>query len=250
MFDLFRIRGPRKGTGMWPLVNPRPWDLRPEAGMAVIIDPVAVSQEAALELRKVEWPGISLMDDTFQMSLLESDANVDKMAEAWFEQNRGLVADEIERRVSNYDADRVSHSARMAVSEASAAYSAGNFLTVVRVILPEFEAVARTLVTKRSSKAAVDGLLLLLRDTPMIREDPIETMSMYEFIDGQLFASCKDEAHAQVRGNAPNRHAETHALRSYGNLRGASFMICGIDLLLRLATRHLDLGYEIPSAAR
>lgn len=250
MFDPFQRRGPRKGAGMWLLVNPRPWDLTPEPGMAVLIDPVAVSQEAARELRKAEWPGIALMEDTFQMSLLGVGADVGTMAEAWFEQNRAAVADEIERRVGAYGADRVSGTVRMAVAEACATYSAGSFLTVVRVLMPEFEAVAGTMVTKRSSKAAVDGLLRLLQDTPMIREDPIETMSMYEFIDDQLFGSCRDEAHASARGNVPNRHAETHALKSYGNLRGASFMICGIDLLLRLATRHLDFGYDIPLAAR
>ncbi|HZF93897.1 MAG TPA: hypothetical protein VEZ20_03390 [Allosphingosinicella sp.] len=250
MFDPFRRRVPHKGTGIWPFVHPRPWDLTPEPGFGIIIDPVSVAQEAAWELRKAEWPGIAIMEDGFQMSLLDEGADVGAMAEAWFERNRPAVAAEIERRILGYNVDRVSASVRTAVTEACAAYVTGSYLTVVRVLMPEFEAVARTMVTKRSSKAAVDGLLRLLLETPMIREDPIETMSMYEFIEDQLFASCRNETHAAARGNVPNRHAETHALRSYGNLRGATFVICGLDLVLRLAARHLDFGYQIPPAAR
>ncbi|KQN92710.1 hypothetical protein ASE95_08565 [Sphingomonas sp. Leaf231] len=221
----------------------------PEKGSAVIIDPVAVSQEAARELCKVEWPGIALMADDFQMSLLDDGADVAGMAEAWFDANKAAVADEIRRRTVDYRVERLSASAATAMAEACFAYAQGSYLAVVRVLMPEFEAVARTLVGKRSQKAAVDGLLRLIQDVPMIREDPIEAMSMVEFIDDQLFASCKDAAHAAARGQAPNRHAETHALKSYGNLRGASYMMCGTDLLLRLAARHLDLAQQFPPEA-
>jgi hypothetical protein len=242
MFDLFRQRGPRKGTGMWPFVNPRPWDFTPEPGFAVLIDPVAVSQEAARELRKAEWPGMSLMDDDFQLALLGEGVDVASMAESWFTANRQAVASEIDRRVRGYGIDRLSASVQTAVDEACGAYASGKYLTVVRILLPEFEAIARSLVNRRNPKAAVDGLLRLLQDVPMIREDPIEAMSMFSFIDDQLFASCRDASDAAARGSVPNRHAEIHALRSYGDLKGASFVLCGIDLLLRLAGRHLDLS--------
>ena len=243
MFDPFRRRGPRKGTGMWPFVNPRPWDLTPAPGIAVLIDPVAVSQEAGRELRKAEWPGMSLMEDDFQMSLLGDGVDVAALAESWFVENRQAVAAEIDQRVRSYGVDRLSTSVATAVDEACAAYASGKYLTVVRILLPEFEAVARSIVNKRSPKAAVDGFLRLLQDVPMIKEDPIEAMSMFEFIDDQLFASCRDASDAAARGGVPNRHAETHALRSYGDLKGASFILCGIDLLLRLAARHLDLSH-------
>ena len=128
MFDPFPRRGRRKGTGMWPFVYPRPWDLTPEPGTGVLIDPVAVSQEAAGELRKAEWPGISLMEDDFQMSLLGEGVDVGAMAEAWFEQNRARVATEIDRRIGRYGVDRVSGSARTASIEACAAYAAGSHL--------------------------------------------------------------------------------------------------------------------------
>lgn len=248
MFDPFRRR-PRKGTGMWPMVYPRPWDMTPEPGFGILIDPVAVSQEAARELRKAEWPGMSLMEDDFQMALLNEGADVGAMAQAWFEEHRLAVANEIERRISGYGVERLSSSVSTAVSEACAAYVVGKYLTVVRILLPEFEAVARALVNKRSPKAAVDGLLGVLQDVPMIREDPIESMSMFEFIEDQLFASCRDATDAAARGAVPNRHAETHALRSYGDLRGASYILCGIDLLLRLAARHLDFSQPPPTAA-
>lgn len=249
MFDPFRLRGPRKGTGMWPFVNPRPWDLTPEPGFAVLIDPVAVSQEAARELRKAEWPGMSLMEDDFQLALLGEDVDVASMALSWFTTNRQAVAAEIDQRVRGYGIDRLSGSVETAVDEACAAYASGRYLTVVRILLPEFEAVARSLVNKRNPKAAVDGLLRLLQDVPMIKEDPIEAMSMFDFIDDRLFASCRDASDAAARGGVPNRHAETHALRSYGDLKGASFVLCGIDLLLRLAARHLDLSQPRPATA-
>ena len=249
MFDPFRRSVPRKGTGMWPFVNPRPWDLTPESGFAVLIDPVAVSQEAARELRKAEWPGLSLMEDDFQMALLGEDADVASMAQSWFTTNRQAVASEVDRRARSYGIDRLSGSVDTAVEEACVAYASGRYLTVVRILLPEFEAVARSLVNKRNSKAAVDGLLRLLQDVPMIREDPIEAMSMFDFLSDRLFASCRDESDAMARGEVPNRHAETHALRSYGNLKGASYILCGIDLLLRLAARHLDLSQPRPEAA-
>ncbi|MCW2351818.1 hypothetical protein [Sphingobium sp. B12D2B] len=134
MFDPFRRRGPRKGTGMWPFVNPRPWDLIPEPGFAVLIDPVAVSQEAARELRKAEWPGISLMEDAFQLALLGDGVDVASMVESWFTTNRQGVAAEIDQRIRSYGINRLSASVETAVDEACAAYASGKYLTVVRIL--------------------------------------------------------------------------------------------------------------------
>jgi len=252
--DWLGRRGPRKGTGMWPFVLPRPWDLTPEPGIAVVIDPVAISQEAAGELRRVGWPGISLMSRDFQMSLLEESADVAAMAQRWYEEQRASVAAELNQRANGYGITRTSKSIIVALGEATAAYAAGNYLSTVRLLMPEVEGIARTMVTDRSvrtsQKAAVDGLKELLRETPLIKEDPIETMSMYEFIDDQLFAACHTEADAQAFGAVPNRHAELHALESYGNLQGASLMLCATDLLLRFACRLLDLGHQPPSGIR
>lgn len=254
MIDLLGRRGPRKGTGMWPFVLPRPWDLTPAAGEAVLIDPVAVSSEAARELRKAGWPGIGLMSRDFQLSLLEQGADVPGMVERWFEERRGEVAAEIERRADAYGASRVSKSIKAALSQATAAYGVGHYLATVRLLMPEMEGVARTMVTDRaqrtSQKAAVESLKELLRETPLIKEEPVETMSLYDFIDDHLFAACYTEADAQAFGSVPNRHAELHGLDSYGTLQGASLMLCASDLMLRFACRLLDLGHQPPSGVR
>lgn len=239
---------------MWPFVRPRPWDLTPAAGEAVLIDPVAVASEAAKELRNSGWPGIGLMSTDFQMSLLEQGADVPAIAERWFSDHRGEVAAEIQRRVNGYDVGRLSRSIKVALSEATSAYASGQYLATVRLLMPEMESVARTMVTDRaqrtSQKAAVDSLKVLLRETPLLKEEPVETMSLYEFIEEQLFAACYTEADAQAFGNIPNRHAELHGLESYGTLQGASLMLCATDLLLRFACRLLDLGHQPPSGAR
>jgi hypothetical protein len=79
---------------MWPIVRPRPWNLTPEPGTAVLIDPVAVASEAARELRKVGWAGISLMDSDFQMMLLDAQAGtVELLVEQWFAGHREQVCD-------------------------------------------------------------------------------------------------------------------------------------------------------------
>ena len=44
----------------------------PPPGIGAIVDPVAIASEVSIELRKVGWPGVSLMDQDFQMSLLDS----------------------------------------------------------------------------------------------------------------------------------------------------------------------------------
>lgn len=254
VFDIFRSDRPRKGTGMWPLVYPRPWDLEPEAGQAFIVDSVAVAQEAAFELRQAGWPGIGLMDDDFRMSLLQDGAGVAGMAEAWFEGNLRRVGDEIKSRVQGYGSNRLSSSVIPAVDQAADAYARGRYLAIVRVLMPEIEGMARTMVTDRTKRTsqtvAVKDFMALLRETPIIKEEPLETMSMYEFIDTQLFAVCHTEMDAQAFKGAPNRHAELHALDSYGTLRGASLTICAIDVMCRYACRLLDLGHQPPSGTR
>ncbi|HEX8643092.1 MAG TPA: hypothetical protein VF702_04175 [Allosphingosinicella sp.] len=253
MKELFGRRR-AKGTGVWPMVLPRPWDLTPEPGATIVIDPIAVSQEAARELQKVGWPGIGLMDDRFLLGMLEEGADVSSMAANWFRENRAAVAAEIDTRASGYGIGRVSKSIEVALKEASASYAAGRYLTTVRVLMPEVEGVARSLVTDRSvatrQRHAIEDFKQLMRGAPMIQEEPVETMSMYEFIQDQLFAACHSEADAQALGGIPNRHAELHGLKSYGNLQGASLMLCATDLLLRLACRILDLGYQPPSGLR
>jgi len=228
----------KRGTGMWPLVAPRPWDLTVGPGEAVLIDPVSVAACAADELRKIGWPGISLMDQDFQMSLIDKpDGEVRKMVEGWFAANRPQVCESLRQRLPTYSVEVQSKTARTAMAEAIDSYQASHFLSVVRVLLPEFETFARSLVDrtkKTSQKAVIDELKKTIEQLPVSDSNPIETFSLYHFIDDHLFAACFTEADAQAFGNIPNRHAELHGLASYGSLQGATTLLCVFDFLMHV----------------
>jgi hypothetical protein len=247
--DLFsKKQSERYGTGLWPFSNPRPWKMDAPPGHAVIIDPVAIAFEAATVLKNAGWPGIGLMDQNFQLELLDlPEAAVPGKVQAWFESYRADVADELERRLPTYRAERLSRSAVAAMGEAISSYRSGSYLSAVRVLMPEFESVGRGLVTdqvaKISQKKVIEGLLDVLNSTPLMRDDPLETISLHHFISEQIFKSCHTQADAAAFDGVPNRHAELHGLESYGNLRGASVVICSADLLLKFTSRVLDLGY-------
>lgn len=240
------------GTGIWPMVNPRPWNMTAPPGYGVVVDSVAVASEAARELKSAGWPGIGLMDDAFQMSILEAPAHeIPRMVEGWFEANKDAVADLLDRRLADYGAARLSKSAVKAMGEALESYRQSRYLSAVRVLMPEIERIARTMVTDRTARTsqavAIKKLRELLQESPLIKEEPLEAFSLYHFIDHQLFAACHTEADAAAFGGVPNRHAELHGFESYGDLRGASIMLCVMDLLLRMSSRLLDLGHEPPS---
>lgn len=253
VFDLLpRAPQPRYGTGMWPLYYPRPWNLKAPPGVGVIIDPVAVASEVAGELRKIGWPGVELMDPDFQMDLLEgSEADIRTKVENWFENNRTAVANRMEKRFPTYGAARLSATSETAMKEAIGGYRSKNYLTVVRVLLPEFESIGRALVTDRVKKASQSQVIKDLQEalgkTPLIKEDPLESMSLFHFIDEHLFQKCFTHGDAANLGPAPNRHAELHGLNSYGTLQGASIVLCSTDLLLRFTGRLLDFGFTPPT---
>ncbi len=242
------------GTGMWPFVKPRPWDLTPGPGEAVMIDPVAVASEVASELRPIGWPGISLMNDEFQMSILDTPAGaVEPLVEKWFDEHRDEVADALQSRLGNYDLSGLSKTATTAMSEALGAYRSGSYLSVVRVLLPEFECFARALVADKTKKfpqkQVIEDLKQLLEGTPIVKDDPLESFSLFYFIEDHLFAHCMTEADAQAFGTVPNRHAEMHGFASYGTLKGATTLVCVMDYLLRMMDRLKRLGtFNSPSA--
>jgi hypothetical protein len=236
-----------RGTGMWPWVLPRPWNLTPAPGEAVLIDPVAVASEAAGELRAVGWPGVSLMDDDFQMALIDAaSGTVASLVEQWFVDHREDVCDALTARLPGYNVDGLSKTAKTAMIEALSAYRSGLHLSVVRVLLPEFECFARAIVidkTKKfSQKKVIEELKALLGKTPIVADNPLESFSLFHFIDDHLFAECFTEADAQAFGPIPNRHAEVHGFASYGNLQGATTLICVMDYLLRMMSRLKQLG--------
>ncbi len=231
-----------RGTGMWPFVSSRPWNLEVAAGEAVLIDPVAVASCAAAELRMAGWPGISLMGQNFQMGLIDQPEGVVTAAvEAWYNTNRYLVCDALLARLNAYKIDDLSRTAKAAMQEAIGAYRNQHYLSAVRVLLPEFECFARSLVAdktkKRSQKEVIDDLKDTVNQLPVTGSDPLESFSLHHFIDEHLFANCFTDADAQALGTIPNRHAEVHGFASFGDLKGATTLVCVMDFLLQLMDR-------------
>jgi len=230
------------------MVRPRPWKLTPDRpGEAVLIDPVAVASETALDLKAIGWPGISLMDEGFRMAVVNAPpGTVANLVERWFEKNQDAVCTHLEARLRSYDVDGLSKTATTAMAEALMAYRECRYLSVVRVLLPEFECFARALVAdktkKKSQSEVIKDLKNLLEETPLMVDDRLESFSLFHFIDDHLFSNCFTEADAQKFGSIPNRHAETHGFASYGNRQGATMLICAMDYLLRMMDRLRKLG--------
>ena len=236
------------GTGTWPHVRPRPWKLTPDRpGEAVLIDPVAVASETSFELKAMGWPGISLMDQSFQMSLLNAPpGTATNLVEGWFADHQDAVCNHLATRLESYDVDGLSKTAKTAMAEALAAYREGRYLSVVRVLFPEFECFARALVDDKTKKKrqseVIQDLKNLLGETPVIQDDALESFSLFHFIEDHLFRNCFTEADAEKFGSIPNRHAETHGFASYGNRQGATTLVCVMDYLLRMMDRLKKLG--------
>lgn len=245
--------GIRYGTGFWPAINPRPWNLvppKPEPGkptIGILIDPVSVASEVASELRKIGWPGIGLMDDDFRMAVLNTpEADIPAKIEKWFVDHREEVCDTLLSRLAKYDVVGLSATAVEAMTEAVEAYRADKHLSAVRTLLPEFECFARAFsadpTAKVSQKQAISDLKEMLDRTPLMQDEPLEMFSLMHFIDDHLFKNCWTVADAQMFGPIPNRHAEMHGFASYGHLQGSSTIVCVMDLLLKMMDRLKTLG--------
>ena len=254
IFDLMgRRTGQRYGTGIWPFYYPRPWNMNPPPGIGAINDPVAIACEVSIVLRKIGWPGISLMDRDFQMAVLDAPAeNVSELVKSWFTEHREEVADLLTSRLANYHSIKSFKTAEQAMNEAIFAYREAKYLNTTRVVMPEFESIGRSLLADPANKTlqskVINDLQEALRATPLIRQDPLEAMSLFHFIDERLFAFCRTEADAAAFGGVPNRHAELHGYDSYGNLQGASVVICAFDLMLKMLHTQIDLGNLIVSS--
>jgi hypothetical protein len=235
-----------RGTGIWPFVHRRPWNLESTNDEAVLIDPVAVAAAASENLSKAGWPGISLMSADFQMSLVDKPIGfVEKEVENWYNAHRPAVADELGRRLTTYNIDALSATARTAAKEAIDCYIDERYLSVVRVLMPEFETFGRSVYTGTSApptqRQAIDSLKDVIDSLPVSGTDAIESFSLHHFIEDKLFARCFSVAEAQALGTFPNRHAELHGLATYGNFKGATTLLCVMGLLLQLMDRFLVL---------
>lgn len=74
------------------------------------------------------------------------------LVERWFADHRDDVCDLLANRLQGYDVDDLSKTARTAMAEAIEAYRARLHLSVVRVLLPEFERFARALIIDKTKK--------------------------------------------------------------------------------------------------
>jgi hypothetical protein len=257
ILQAIRPRGELRGTGIWPATLPRPWNLEhppPRDGavaVGVLIDRVAVASAAAEGLREFGWPGISLMDQEFQLSIIDKpEIEFVAAVEQWFVANEKLVCDTFIERLSKYEIADLSATAKEAMTQAVAAYREGRYLSVVRVLLPEFEALARGLLaddsaTSVSQRRAIDGLKALLDQLPIKGTEPLESFSLRKFIDEHFFAQCYTKAEAESFGGIPNRHAELHGFSSFGTRQGAITLLCVTDFLFHL----LDKFKRLSSAA-
>lgn len=88
----------------------------------------------------------------------------------------------------------------------------------------------------------IEDLNTLLGQTPIIKDDSLESFSLSHFIEDLLFAQCFTEADVQAFGSIPNRYAELHGFASYGNLRGVTTLICVMDYLMHMMDRLKSLG--------
>lgn len=232
------------GTGIWPMINPRPWNFNPPPGVGAVTDPVSVAAVFAQRLRAVSWPGFSLMDLDFQMGLLDVDDAAFALAiKQWFEAHETEVCDQLHARVQGYAIDTLSPTAKRAMDEALSAYRAKHYLSVVRVLMPEFEAFGRAIAVGQVNQAdAIKHLKQLLGATPVIKDDPTEAFSLSHFVFDHLFAKCHTTADAAALRPFPNRHAELHALDTYGDLQGATTLLCVFAYLMRMMDRQKALG--------
>ncbi len=232
------------GTGIWPMVNPRPWNFNTPPGVGAIRDPVAVASVFSSRLREIGWPGSALMDMDFQMALLDvDDAALSAAVEQWFKDNQAEVCDQLHQRVQAYNIDTLSPTAKRAMDEALAAYRQSHWLTVVRVLLPEFEAFGRAIAMGDVKQyEAVKRLKDMLNVTPIINDDPTESFSLMHFVFDHLFAPCHSAGDAAALRPFPNRHAELHGLDSYGTHQGATTLLCVFAYLMRMMDRQKQLG--------
>lgn len=244
----------RRGTGIWPFALPRPWVLDAAPGEAVLIDDVVVASVASRALQSAGWPGIALMDRSFLLDVInaaDSDVSaVEPMVSKWYEDNRIRVAEELRSRLRNFDIDEMSPTARIAMTEALANYESEHFLSVVRTLMPEFEAFARHIYGGKSVSPKQSDVIQWLKETideiPAAGDDAIDMFSLYHFIDTKLFARCFTVEQAEAFGDVVNRHAEMHALSSYGHLKGATTVLCVTSYLMGLMDRYRKLSLALP----
>lgn len=240
-------------TGLWPFsLFPKSVGLQQTRSRntqtAKIFDPVALAWMAGPKLTDSGWLGLELMPTDFLWKVVDSEPEgVSSLVEQWIGDNRIDIADDFQKRQQGYRTE--DELADQATTEALSAYSNGHFLATVRTLMPEAERFGRKLISHRgqqftSQKAAIQAMQKFLGEFPVAHFSPIESLTVFPVISEHLFARCFTEHDAQLLGQNPNRHAEVHGLASYGNLCGATKMLCVQDFLLHVLTIVLTSAKE------
>ena len=228
-------------TGIWPFsllkkVKNQAFTKETNSPTVKIFDPVALAFEAGSKLIKAGWVGMHLMPEEFLWKVVDAEQKeVSALAENWINDHKNDIADDFEKRIQAYFiGDKL---AVQATSEALMAYRIGLYLATVRTLMPEAERFGRVVVRQSgglpaNQKEAVKAMQSYLAECPVYHFSTIESLTVYDVISEHLFAACFTEAEAQQLGVGPNRHAEVHGLASYGDLRGATKMLCVQDFLL------------------
>jgi hypothetical protein len=204
-----------------------------------VFDSVALAWEAGQKLINAGWVGIQMMPEAFLWKVVDAaPQDVGTLAQNWITENQAALAEFFEERLQSYtvDADAVT-----AMKEAIAAYRLEHYVATVRTLMPELERFGRMVACGNGSlpsnqKEAVAAIQDYLGSFPISHFDPIESLTIYKIISDDLFAKCFTAADAAQLTSGPNRHAELHGLKSYGDLRGATQMLCVLDFLLRSVT--------------
>lgn len=213
--------------------------LRPGHVVGKIFDPIALAFKAADKLNEARWPGLELMPTKFLWEIVDAEPKaVGSLVEGWVTSHRESVADDFANRLVSYEVDDL---ASRAMSEAVDAFRRGHDLSVVRVLMPEVERFGRMILRSdgtlpRNQKQAVESLKSYIGSIAVTGFSPIESATMYAFLERDLFATCYTVVDATQLGPVPNRHAELHGLMSYGDPRGSTIMLGIQHFLLRAFT--------------
>ena len=242
-------------TGLWPFnmfpaAIPRHSD--PNAVEAEIFDPIALAFSASPKFTDVGWIGLDVMPSSFLYKVIDAEKageDISKLIAFWVDSNREIIAQTYEDRLQEYSFDDL---ARRALYEALSSYRAGNYLSVVRTLMPEFERFGRMVVLADGSKPkkqkeAVQSIQDYISKLPAGFYPTIESLAAYTLISENLFARCFTEADAKSLSN-PNRHAEMHGLSSYGDLRGATKVLSAADFVVSAINHAKDMANSVSSS--
>lgn len=223
-------------TGIWPFNLLNKGGVTASGGNPVIVfDPVAQQFEATPKFTSTGWIGFRFMTEEFLWDVIDGDTfEAEKLIENWTIENRLLIAEHFKQRADNYTAypevNRI-------FAEAILNFRDERYVSVVRTLLPEFERLGRLIALPNGSQPKKSGAALramqdYLGEFPVSVMPGLELSTAFHVLSGPLFEKCFTPSDAAAIGPGPNRHAETHGLADYGNLRGATAILACVGLML------------------